>query len=110
MEVHRQLGYGFLENVYQESLALELSERRIPFQREVMLDVYYKGTKLDCSYRVDFLCYGSLVVELKAVDKVIPRHEAQIIHYLKATRMEKGLLFNFGGGSLYFRRYVLTVG
>ncbi len=67
MEVHKQLGYGFLEGVYQEALALEMSLRQVPFEREVKLPVYYKNQKLNTSYRVDFVCFENIVVELKAL-------------------------------------------
>ena len=87
MEVHRQLGSGFLEVVYQEALAVEFQERGIPFEREIELPVVYKGRRLDCSYRADFLCFGSVVVELKALAEVTPREHSQVINYLKATRL-----------------------
>ncbi|HEX9593044.1 MAG TPA: GxxExxY protein [bacterium] len=108
MEVHRVLGHGFLENVYQEALALELEERGIPFRREVALDVYYKGRQLSGSYRADFVCFDSLILELQAVSNLVAAHKAQLIHYLRATRSQKGLLLNFGLPSLDFQRYVLS--
>jgi len=108
MEVHRVLGHGFLENVYQEALAVELEERKIPFRREVALDVYYKGRRLGGSYRADFVCFDSVILELKAVASLVPAHHAQVIHYLRATRVPKGLLINFGLPSLDFQRVVLS--
>lgn len=96
MEVHRQLGHGFLEAVYQEALAIELSEREVPFQREVELVVRYKGKALSCEYRADFLCFEAVVVELKAVSNIVPAHHAQLINELRATGYQIGLLLNFG--------------
>jgi len=107
MEVHRVLGHGFLEAVYQEALAMELEERQIPFQREVALDVHYKGRSLSGLYRADFICFESVVLELKAASNLAAAHKAQLIHYLRATRIPKGLLLNFGVPSLEFQRYVL---
>jgi GxxExxY protein len=106
MEVHRHLGCGFLEPVYQEALALELGARGVPHHREVDLPVYYKGQKLNASYRVDFLCYDSVIVELKALTKLSGTEEAQILNYLKASRHEIGLLLNFGSPSLQYKRFI----
>jgi GxxExxY protein len=108
MEVHRQLGHGFLEPVYQEAFALELTERGIPFQREVILPIAYKGQKLTCSYKADFVCYDSLLVELKALGKLFGIEEAQVINYLKATGFSRSLLLNFGAPSLEYKRLVFT--
>ena len=105
MEVHRELGCGFLEAVYQEALALEFTRRGIPFQREVELPIYYKGEKLRVGYRVDFLCYADIVTELKALAGITGVEEAISINYLKAANMERGLLLNFGAPSLQFRRF-----
>jgi GxxExxY protein len=108
MEVHRQLGCGFLEPVYQEALSLELDQRHIPFRREVKLRLDYKGHRLDAKYSVDFVCFDSVVVELKALTRLSGTEEAQVINYLKATGYEVGLLLNFGARSLEHRRFVLT--
>jgi GxxExxY protein len=106
MEVHRQLAPGFLEAVCQEAMTLELADRGITFQREVELPVHYKGRRLPCRYRADFVCYESVIVELKALQAVTGIEEAQLLDYLKATRLERGLLLNFGRSSLEFNRFV----
>jgi GxxExxY protein len=95
MEVHRQLGRGFLETVYHEALAVELAERAIPFSREAELPIHYKGNRLQCFYRADFACYDCVIVELKALSEFTGVERAQIINYLKAAGMERGLLINF---------------
>ena len=108
MEVHRELGCGFLEAVYQEALALEFSACELPFQREVELPVVYKGKRLAASYRADFICFDSVIVELKALAALSGVEEAQLLNYLKATGMEVGLLLNFGTETLQYRRFVFS--
>ena len=108
MEVHKQLGCGFLEAVYQEALAIEFSKRDIPFRREVHLPIHYKGALLATSYCVDFVCFGSVIIELKALAHMSGTEEAQVINYLKATGYEIGLLLNFGARSLQQRRLILS--
>ena len=107
MEVHRQLGCGFLEAVYQEALALELKQREIPFRRELLFPVTYKGYRLRTDYRPDFICFDSVIVELKALNALSSIEEAQVINYLKVTGFHTGLLLNFGTLSLQQRRFVL---
>jgi GxxExxY protein len=106
MEVHRELGCGFLEAVYQEALAIEFELRGVPFQREVVLPVYYKGRLIKSNYRADFVAFESIIVELKALSALSGVEESQVLHYLKATGHRVGLLLNFGGASLEFRRFV----
>ena len=106
MEVHNQLGYGFLEGVYQEALAREFTFRNIPFEREVELIISYKAEPLACKYRADFICYKEVIVELKALCALSGVEEAQVINYLKATGIQRSLLINFGGSSLKYKRLV----
>jgi GxxExxY protein len=108
MEVHTQLGCGFLEPVCQESLAIEFTNRKIPFLREVRLPIRYKGQLLATSYCPDFICFESIVVELKALARMSGTEESQVINYLKATSYEIGLLLNFGTRSLEHRRFVFS--
>ena len=108
MEVHRELGCGFLEPVYQEALAMEFDLRRVPYRREAELPVFYKGKQLNTSYRPDFICYESLVVELKALTKLGGVEEAQVLNYMKAGSFATGLLLNFGTKTLEYRRLALT--
>jgi GxxExxY protein len=109
MAVHRELGHGFLEAVYQEALTLEFKRVGIPFLREVELPIFYRGEPLTTSYRADFLCYGTTIVELKAIEHIASREESQLLNYLKASAKEKGLLLNFGGSSLEHKRMVFAV-
>jgi GxxExxY protein len=109
MTVHRELGYGFLEPVYQEALSVQFGLDGIPFQRELAMPVHYKGRTLSVSYRVDFLCFGSLLVELKALARLAGTEESQVLNYLKAAKLHKALLLNFGAESLQYRRIVLNL-
>ncbi len=94
-EVYSVLGTGFSEEVYQEALERELKLRGIPHESQVPLRIDYKGCLLDKTYRADLVCYGKIILELKAVKALLPEHEAQIINYLKATKMRLGFLVNF---------------
>ena len=96
MEVYYQLGPGFLEVIYQEALEKELALRGIPFEREKELNICYKGEELKHTFKADFVCYGNIIVELKAVTKLDENHRAQVFNYLCATKYRLGLLFNFG--------------
>ena len=108
MEVHRVLVCGFLEPVYQQALAKELLLRGIPFRREVELPITYKGDLLVVTYKADFICYDAVIVELKALDRLSGREKAQVINYLKASEIERGLLLNFGTVRLEYERLILT--
>ncbi|HUX63955.1 GxxExxY protein [Sulfuricella sp.] len=109
MAVHRELGHGFLEAVYQEALAIEFAHRGISFAREVELPILFRGQRLNIGYRADFLCFDDIIVELKALDKLATREESQIINYLKASGKARGLLLNFGSRSLEQKRLVLNL-
>jgi GxxExxY protein len=95
-DVYREMGCGFLEAVYQKCLLKELQIRQIPFVAQQLLQLSYKGQRLEQTYRPDFVCYDKIVLELKAVKDIGPEHKAQVINYLKATGMKLGLLVNFG--------------
>ena len=105
MEVHRQLGRGFLEAVYFEALTVEFNSCSIPFRREVPIAVAYKSTLLPVSYRADFICYDEIIVEIKSISQITNIEQAQLINYLKATRHPIGLLINFGADSLEWKRF-----
>ena len=107
MAVHRELGQGFLEPVYQEALAIEFGYQGISFVREQQLNIKYRGVELNKLYKADFVCYNSIIVELKALSDLNNDHVAQLINYLKATNLKVGLLINFGESSLKYKRLVL---
>ena len=95
IEVHKQLGPGLLESVYQISLAHELSLRNLAFQREVAIPVMYKGVALNANFRADFIVEGKVILELKAIEKLLPVHEAQLLTYMKLASCPIGFLINF---------------
>jgi GxxExxY protein len=105
LEVQHTLGCGFLERVYNLALARELHLRGIPFEREVVLPISSKGEVLDCNYRVDFLCFGDVIVELKAQRDMTKIDDAQLMNYLHAAGLRTGLLLNFGNPGLEKRRF-----
>lgn len=106
MEVHRELGCGFREAVYQQALQRELADRGIPFQAQPPLEILYKGKPLAKKYQPDFLCYESVIIEIKALQKLSGLEQAQVLNYLKTTGFRVGLLLNFGTTSLEFQRLV----
>jgi GxxExxY protein len=100
IEVHRVLGPGLLESTYQHCLIYELAQQGIPFEQQVPVPVIYKGTKLDCGYRLDLLVEGSVIVEVKSVEKLLAIHTAQVLTYLRLTGARRALLMNFNGVTL----------
>jgi GxxExxY protein len=111
IEVHKYLGPGLLESAYEECLCYELSSRKIPFQRQVAVPLNYKGIKLDCGYKLDIIVCGNVIIELKAVERLEPIHDAQLLTYLKLTGMKLGLLINFNVTVLKngIKRFVLNL-
>jgi GxxExxY protein len=95
IEIHRALGPGLLESAYEECLCYELSQAGIKFERQKPLPVHYKDVKLDCGYRLDLVVEGKIIIELKAVESLLPIHEAQLLTYLKLSGLTLGLLINF---------------
>lgn len=106
MKVHRELGCGFLEPVYQEAFEMLLKDEGIHYQREKLLPIYFLGRKLNKEYYADFVCYDKIVLEFKAVSSLTPVHEAQLMNYLKASKMKLGLLCNFAESSFVYRRLI----
>jgi GxxExxY protein len=108
MEVHRVLGCGFLEAVYQEQMEIEQTERKIPYRPQKELPVHYKSHQLRKTYIADFVDYEKIIVEIKAINQLSAFEEAQLLNYLKATGFEIGLLINFGAEKLQWKRMVHT--
>ncbi len=107
IEVHKELGHGFLEPVYQESLEIEFGLRGIPFESQKRLELAYKGIVLKKEYVPDLICFDQIVVEIKALDRLTSLETAQILNYLKATGLRLGLLINFGSvGRLEWKRFI----
>ena len=106
MEVHKELGSGFLEAVYQEALEREFTNQAIPYTSHPLVKIKYKGKALKKTYEPDFICHDDVIVEIKAMDKLSGNEHAQIINYLKASRLKVGLLINFGSKSLEHKRFV----
>ncbi|MEK7722951.1 MAG: GxxExxY protein [Acidobacteriota bacterium] len=108
IEVQKVLGNGFLEPVYQESLEIELGFRRIPFDSQKRLNLFYKDVALKKEYIPDFVCYDKIIVEIKALERLTNIEIAQLINYLHATKLRVGLLINFGSqGKLEWKRFVV---
>ena len=107
VEVHKILGTGFLESVYDEALAIEFDLRQIPHERQKPIEVYYKN-RLAKQFVCDFVAYDKIVVELKAIKEITDIESAQVLNYLKATGLNLGLLLNFGSSSLEIKRLIST--
>lgn len=107
MEVHRRLHRGYAEAVYREALAIEFELRDIPFVAEYAVRMEYKERLLASTYRLDFICFNDVVVEVKGVSALTPADEAQLLNYLAIMKIKRGLLLNFGGKSLEYKRRVL---
>jgi GxxExxY protein len=105
-EVHKELGNGFLEAVYQEALEIELIKQQIPFEREKALSISYKNVRLGKKYVADFVCFDKIIIELKALSQLNGEHESQVLNYLKSTGYKLGLLINFGESSLKYKRLI----
>jgi GxxExxY protein len=108
MEVHKELGCGFLEAVYQETLEREFTIQRIPFKAQPIIQIRYKEQLLNKTYQPDFISYGEVIVEIKAISSLSGVEEAQLINYLKAAGIKVGLLINFGANSLEYKRLIYT--
>jgi GxxExxY protein len=108
-EVYNQLGYGMAEEVYQQSLEIELGLRGIPFQSKHELAVFYKGRRLETCYKPDLFVCGGIVVELKAVAELVSEHEAQLFNYMRIVRQPVGYLINFGHkAAIEWKRFILS--
>ena len=107
MAVHTELGCGFLEKVYHTALPIEFERFAVRFASEAKLKISYKGRCLSVDYQIDFICFESVVVEVKALNAITTKEEAQLLNYLKASRMRRGLLLNFGATSFQHKRMVL---
>ena len=107
MKVHSELGNGFLEAVYQEALSIMFFEEGIPFEKEKLLEISFRGKILEKKYIADFICYNNIIVETKAIKELNNNNIAQVLNYLKATDKKLGLLINFGGESLEYKRIIL---
>jgi len=108
MEVSNTLGCGFLEAVYQEVLGMEFSDADIPFEAQKRIVITYKDKVLSKEYIADFVCFDRIIVEVKAIKKITEVEEAQIINYLRASKLPVGLIVNFGGTKMEWKRYVNT--
>ncbi len=106
MNVHTILGAGFLESVYAEALSIELDALSIPYEREKKLIIHYGERQLNKYFKADFICYNSIVVELKTTPYLTKLDEAQLVNYLKATKLKLGILVSFGGTSLISKRFL----
>jgi GxxExxY protein len=108
MDIQRELGSGFLESVYQEALEIELTRRQIPFESQKSIKITYKGESLEKEFIADLICFGKIIIELKAQESLSGKEEAQVLNYLKATGIKVGVVINFGSHpKLEWKRLVL---
>ena len=107
VEMHKELKLGFAEAVYQEGLEMEFKRQNIPFASQYPLSLYYKGELMQTKYYADFLCFNKIIVEIKAVDTLLPEHEAQLLNYLRVSRLHVGLLINFKKPKIEVKRFVI---
>lgn len=107
MEVHRNLGSGLLEIIYKDAIEIELKAKNIPFEREKEFPIEYKGQILPHRFYADFVVNGNIILEIKSVKEFSKEHLAQLLNYMKISRSELGLLFNFYPSSLQYKRYIL---
>lgn len=108
MYIHKALGCGFLESVYQEALEKEMQKLQIPFVRHKKLQIFFDGAPLDKFFVADFVCYNAIILEIKAATFLHQSNSDQVINYLKATNFSIGLLINFGESSLKWKRFINT--
>ena len=108
MEVHKELGCGFLEAVYEEALAIEFKMQGLPYEQQKLIEIMYKKKPMEKKYQPDFVCFGEIIVEIKALTGLSGNEEAQVINYLKATQLTIGLLINFGTKSLEYKRLIYS--
>ena len=108
MEVHRELRHGLLEVVYQDALVVEFGTRGIPFEREKLLNVFYKGKPLPSFFKADFVCFGSVIVECKSQASIGSPEDAQVLNCLALTGLKRALILNFGAPSLQYKRLILS--
>jgi GxxExxY protein len=106
-DVHNELGNGFLESVYEEAFAIIMDEKNIPYDRQTQLNIFFRGRELEKYFIADFICYNSIIVEIKACDTLRSEHMAQMMNYLKATKKKLGLLINFGSPRVQVKRVIL---
>jgi len=109
LDVHKELGCGFLEAVYQEALEEEFKTQEIPYKSQPIIKIFYKGKPLNKVYQPDFVCYEEVILEIKAISNLSGIEEAQLINYLKATGLKVGLLINFGSRSLEHKRFIYSL-
>jgi GxxExxY protein len=107
--VHKELGPGINEYCYQEAFAMELTDRSIPFEKEKVFSPLYKGRKMNCEYRIDFLCKSNIIIECKSVSRLLPVHRAQLFNYMRLLKMPYGIIVNFMNNYAEVERYFFDI-